>query len=111
MSTFISKFNTILISVILILLGIDIVVAYYGLLPIQLIIPLNLVAIGFLILLRGLKERTLDERKFYFLWSSIVFITALSISLSYLAELVIGLAMLFVGLGIVILCIAMHFSS
>lgn len=106
----VSRFHVILISVILMLLGLDIVVAYHGLLSMPFIISSNLVVLGFLIIVRGVQEHMADERRFYLLWGLIMFVIALSILVGSLAGLAIGVAFFLIGLGTVFLYITTRSS-
>ncbi|MEM1542141.1 MAG: hypothetical protein QW101_06170 [Ignisphaera sp.] len=105
MSIIVSRFSIIFSSILLILLGVDIIAIYYGFISLPLLIALNFIALGLLIIFRGSREQVAEERKFYFLWGFIMFVISISISLGSLMGLVIGVATFFIGLGIAILYI------
>lgn len=105
MSAIVKHFDVILMSVLLILIGADIALAYYALLPIQLAIALNLTVIGILIAVRAFREVDPSDKRFYLLWGLIMFVTAVSITLGYAYGIVIGFTSFLVGIGAVTLAL------
>ena len=106
-SVLVEKFGIVLISVILILIGFDIVAVYYGVAGLSSIIAVDLVVIGFVVLVRGFVEKDVGEKRYFYIWGSILIDTSISIALATLLGWVLGLAVFLIGLGLVFLFISL----
>jgi hypothetical protein len=103
----VEKFGIVLISVILILIGFDIVAVYYGVAGLSSVIAVDLVVIGFVVLVRGFVEKDVGEKRYFYIWGSILIDTSISIALATLLGWVLGLAVFLIGLGLVFLFISL----
>jgi hypothetical protein len=103
----VEKFGIVLISVILILIGFDIVAVYYGVAGLSSVIAVDLVVIGFVVLVRGFVEEDVLEKRYFYIWGSILIDTSISIALATLLGWVLGLAVFLIGLGLVFLFISL----
>jgi len=103
----VEKFGIVLISVILILIGFDIVAVYYGVAGLSSVIAVDLVVIGFVVLVRGFVEKDVGEKRYFYIWGSILIDTSISIALATLLGWVLGLAAFLIGLGLVFLFISL----
>lgn len=103
----VEKFDIVLISVILILIGFDIVAVYYGVAGLSSVIAVDLVVIGFVVLVRGFVEKDVLEKRYFYIWGSILIDTSISIALATLLGWVLGLAVFLIGLGLVFLFISL----
>ncbi|MEM1526634.1 MAG: hypothetical protein QW775_01270 [Ignisphaera sp.] len=108
MSLFVKRFGVLLSAVVFIMLGLDIIVLYHNLSLLPLTVSMNLIVVGFLVLLRGFVESNKSDRRFYLAWALLLMNIASSIIVaSSLGNNIIGLAVFLIGLGVVMLFVSL----
>ena len=106
-NVFKERFGSIFIALVLLLVGCSIVVALQGF-SIGLLVSLNLAVLGTVAMCRGLVEGDAGERRFYTVWSLVLYSFAVAIAISTLFSMLIGFAALLICLGLVMLFGVLH---